>query len=130
MFGRFKEKQYCPYDQSKVGKGESDGKYGERGSLGRIFCGLVGSNKFGFYCKCGRKSLEGFELRMNIITLLFEWDLFAHWLQEYVGEKDGSGKTSQICAEVWGTGVDGSCQGGDGGNRRWLASVDIVRGEL
>ena len=33
-------------------------------------------------------------LRINIIGLTFHQDLSAHWLEKYVGEKDGIRKTS------------------------------------
>ena len=48
------------------------GGCGKRGSQGQVIWELVGSDeKFGFYCKCGWKSLGGFELRTNIVGLLF-----------------------------------------------------------
>lgn len=49
----------CPVTRARLARGRVM-KCGERGSWGWVFCGLVGSKKFGFYFKYGRKFTGGF----------------------------------------------------------------------
>lgn len=74
-------------------------------SLG-VYYGLVG------------KSLEDFELRMNVIRLMFHQDLSAHWLEKHIEEKDVSRMTSHeiFCVKNQVRGMGGLCEDGSNGD--------------
>lgn len=95
-FGRVR-KSNSTYDQSRLPRGQEQGMgmQLERWSGSGPIWGPAGSDKkFEVYCRWVGQSLEGFELRMNIIRLMLHQDLSAHLLEKHVGEKDVSRMTS------------------------------------